>query len=112
MVYSDKEFVANKIKSFRKKAKLTQMQLAEKIGITEKYLSNIETGNNLPALDSFLKIVEVLNIPLDEFGIKINTEPNKDKEQIMKIIYSATDNKLKAYLKLLNTVNEISEDLK
>ena len=32
MVFCDKEFIGNKIKEFRKKAKLTQAQLAEKIG--------------------------------------------------------------------------------
>ena len=62
MVFCDKEFIGNKIKEFRKKAKLTQAQLAEKIGLSETHMSKIETGTNTPTLENFLRIAEVLNL--------------------------------------------------
>ncbi len=38
--------LGNKIREFRKKQKLTQEQLAERIGIETNTLSNIETGKS------------------------------------------------------------------
>ena len=34
------------LRSYRKKAKITQEELAEKLGISLKYISRIENGNN------------------------------------------------------------------
>ena len=34
------------LKAYRKKAKITQEELAEKLGISLKYISRIENGNN------------------------------------------------------------------
>jgi transcriptional regulator with XRE-family HTH domain len=101
MIYSDKGFIAEKIKKARKNAKLKQSELAERIGISAKHLSKIETAKNFPALDNFLKMVEVLNLSLDDFGIKLPQETNKDKEQLLKIILSADNSEIKAYLDII-----------
>lgn len=107
MIYCDKDFIADKIKTARKRAKLKQAELAEKIGISEKHLSKIETGKNFPALDNFLKIVEVLNLSLDDFGIKVVPNTSKEKEQLLKIILSADDDQVKAYLDIILNVKNI-----
>ena len=52
---------SDKIKRAREVMKMTQYELAEKIGISEKHLSKIETGKNYPALDTFLKILLLHN---------------------------------------------------
>lgn len=54
------------LKHYRTKHGLTQKQLAEHIGYTEKSVSKWETGNALPTMDMFLKIAELFKIPLDE----------------------------------------------
>lgn len=107
MIYCDKDFIAEKIKTARKKAKLKQSELAEKIGISEKHLSKIETGKNFPALDNFLKIVEILNLNLDDFGINVSSGTSKEKEQLLKIILSADDEQVKAYLDIVLNVKNI-----
>ena len=43
----DMEVVGKRIQALRKEHKMTQQQLAEEIDISEKYLSNIETGTNI-----------------------------------------------------------------
>ena len=55
-LYDDKEFVGKKIKQLRTNAGLSQAELSEKIGMTEKNLSNIERGLQYPALNSFLNV--------------------------------------------------------
>jgi len=107
MIYCDKEFIAEKIKKARKKADLKQSELAERIGISEKHLSKIETGKNFPALDNFLKMAEILNFTLDDFGIKTEQVISKEKEQLLKIILSASDEEIKAYLGIIQNINSI-----
>ena len=67
--YDDKEFLGKKIKQLRVNSKLSQAELSEKIGMTEKNLSNIERGLQVPALNSFLRLLDVLNVSLTEFCI-------------------------------------------
>ena len=40
----NKETIAKVIKNKRQESNLTQIELAEKIGISEKHMSKIETG--------------------------------------------------------------------
>ena len=53
-----------KILYFRKKRGLTQEQLAERVGITAKYLSRIETGNfpNSVSLTTMMLIADKLSV--------------------------------------------------
>lgn len=67
MIIDDKKFIGNKIKEQRKKMKLTQFELAEKVGMHEKQLSRIEAGLHYPSLENFFKILNILDIPLSEF---------------------------------------------
>jgi putative transcriptional regulator len=45
---------------------LTQAELANRVGVSRKAISHIETGKNLPTLFVALKIADVLHRPLDE----------------------------------------------
>lgn len=68
------KYIAQVIQNARKQKGLKQSQLAEMVGISEKHLSKIETGKNYPALDNFLKMVEILNLSLKDFGLNITDE--------------------------------------
>ena len=48
--------IAHLVKSIRLKAKLTQKQFAEKLGITRQRITNYETGRTIPPGDTLLKI--------------------------------------------------------
>lgn len=50
------------IKEFRKAKKLTQKQLAEKVGISRNFLSEIENGKWDIGLDLLIKISKVLGV--------------------------------------------------
>ena len=106
MAYTDKAYIADKIRAARKKAGLTQVELAKVLGITSKQLSRIEVGTYVPSLQSFLKMVEVLKIDLKDFGIKTYKKKNPIKEEILKIINTADDKELDFYLKCLKTISE------
>ena len=61
----DKELIGKRIKEARKRIGLTQEKLAEKIGIAEVYLSEIERGIKLPSLSTFVDIINALEVSAD-----------------------------------------------
>ena len=50
------------IREKREELGLSQKELAEKSGITQSFLCDIEQGRSKPSIDTALKIAEVLNI--------------------------------------------------
>ena len=67
----------------RKKANLTQMQLAEKLGITDKAISKWERGIAMPDTSIMLKLCDILGISVNELlsGEKIDMENNNQKNE-------------------------------
>ena len=61
------------IKNARKKAGLTQSELATAIGVTQKEISRWETGTRTPQVETISNICKALNVSADillETGIK------------------------------------------
>ena len=50
------------IKERREELGLTQKELAEKAGITQSFLCDIEQGRSKPSIDTAIKIADALNI--------------------------------------------------
>ena len=61
-----KEIIPRRILFLRKKAGLTQAQLAEKVGISKPAVSGYENGKQLPSLENLIGISKVLGVSLDE----------------------------------------------
>lgn len=62
-----KALVGGRMQSLRKAKEFTQGELAEKVGISDKYLSNIECGRENPTLDTLLGVAAALGVPIWEF---------------------------------------------
>lgn len=58
--------IGRNIKLLREKHNLTQKQLAEKIGYTEKSVSKWENENGLPTLDVLIKLCDLFQLSLDD----------------------------------------------
>lgn len=58
------ELFGARIRELRKAQGLTQDQLAEILGIEQKYVSLIEHGKSYPSLDRLMRIAEALKVPL------------------------------------------------
>ena len=70
----------------RKKENLTQMQLAEKLGITDKAVSKWERGISLPDSSIMLQLCDILDISVNELlcGDKtIMENKNEKNEQLL-----------------------------
>ena len=73
-----KEIIGRRIANARKASQMTQAEFSEKIDISEKYLSRIECGKQLPSIVIVAKMCEVLNISVDELLAQSNIY-NKNK---------------------------------
>ena len=57
---------ADNLRHFRKEMKLTQEQLANRLGYTEKAISKWEQGASIPPADTLLMLADALNVGLDD----------------------------------------------
>ena len=104
-MFYDKEFLGKKFKEYRKKAKLTQEELSEKIGIAEKHYGKLERGAFTPSLETFFKLIETLKIPFEEFGIMENPN-NGTRAELIKEIYILNETQLDLYLEIAQSVKK------
>ena len=80
----------------RKRKSLTQMQLAEKLNITDKAISKWERGIAMPDTSIMLELCEILGISVNELlsGEKIIMEnENKKNEQLLLDMAKELENK-------------------
>ncbi len=108
MITEDKKFIGQKIKQQRKRLKLTQFELAEKVGIHEKQLSRIEAGLHYPSLENFIKILRVLKINLREFEEKKEINPIKD--DITQLLDDSNNKELKIYRDVIISIKKNLND--
>ena len=85
----NQEKIGKFIASCRKKQKLTQEQLAEKLGITYKAVSKWETGKGLPDASIMMDLCSILEINVNDLlsGEKVVIEQYIDKadENLIKL---------------------------
>jgi transcriptional regulator with XRE-family HTH domain len=70
----------------RKKQGLTQMQLAEKLNITDRAISKWENGRSMPDSSIMLELCGILKITVNDLlsGEKVNMENiNQKNEQLL-----------------------------
>lgn len=75
----DMTIISNFLKELRKEKELTQEQLGEMIGVTNKTISRWENGNYMPPIDCLKKLSEIYKISINEIiaGKRISDEDYK-----------------------------------
>lgn len=69
--------LGEKIKFYRKKSRLTQKQLAEAVNLSDKFISDVETGKSFPQLMNLFLIADALNVTLDDLTSDYILKNNK-----------------------------------
>lgn len=87
--------LGEKIISERKKCKLSQEDLAEKLGITRQTISNWELNETSPDLKQASKLCDIFNLSLDELT---------GKENVILTKLDKTESNSKLIIKLVKTV--------
>lgn len=76
--------IGQSIQEARKKAKLTQKELAEKVGIATITVQQYERGVRTPKIETLQKIAQALNI---DVGVLYGVEVNKGNPQYLNKLY-------------------------
>lgn len=77
----NQEKIGKFIAKCRKQRKMTQSELGERLGVTEKSISNWENGRNMPDLSLFKPLCNELNITINDLmsGEKIDKDRYQEK---------------------------------
>lgn len=96
------------LRDFRIKNKLTQEQLSEKLGISLKYISRIENGNNGVKTQTLINYMNILGITPNTLFASFISNPESAKNiEISNKIASLSDEKkdfLNSIIDLLETL--------
>ena len=103
----------NKISTFiataRTEAGLTQKELADKIGVSDKTISKWETGKSLPDISYYETLCNALNIKVNELlsGEHLNEDVYLEKAEtnFVEIIRENSISKKKVFARLLATLS-------
>ena len=109
--------IGRRIRSARKKAKLTQEQLAEKIDVTPQHVSAIETGKTKLSLPALIRISKAVNVSLDflvydEIPYLIEQYDLDAKEILDSCSTSIERQYLLDTMRLLHTMRLLQDELK
>ena len=64
---SEQQLMGTRIKNLRKEEKMSQEELASKLGISRSYLTKIENGQRGLSIEIMQKLCKVFNITMEEF---------------------------------------------
>ena len=64
--------IENKVKQYRKAARMTQSQLAERAGVSRQTISDIETGKHDPTISVALLLARAMGVKVDNLFKLIN----------------------------------------
>ena len=95
----NQEKIGKFIFELRKEKNMTQQELADKVGVTDRAISNWENGRRLPDYSILIRLCEELNISINELlsGERISKEDYSEKaEKNLKfVLKNKEDNKKK-----------------
>ena len=94
----NQEKIGKFIAYLRKEKNMTQLELAEKLGIPDRAISKWENGRGMPDLSHIQLLCEILDISINELlnGERINENQYQEKsEEIIVDTINYTENKLK-----------------
>ncbi len=100
-----KKLLGARIKELRKRADLSQDQLAEKVSIDGKYLSRIEVGKRYPSLELLDGIAYSLNVEMKELFYYLHHDnAEASPNGIADLTRTANSDELKLIHRLIHAV--------
>lgn len=94
-MHSETEMLGSIIKTARQSSKITMEALAEKVGITERYLYRIENEGKYPSYEVLYKIVRELAINPDLIFYPEKPSKDSEVEDLIRVLYNCDDRSMK-----------------
>ncbi len=104
--------IGKRIRTVRKKMKLTQEEASERCDITSSYYGNIERGNKKMSLETFGKISKGLSISSDYLLFGEGSYKPDDLEEVLEELRRKGDEKqVEKYLIIMKSISKIVDKL-
>lgn len=85
-----KQTLGMMISSLRKEKGMTQLELAKKMGVTDKAVSKWERDLSFPDINSIPQLAEVFDVSVDDLmQVKTETKENMNRNKVDEIIDTA-----------------------
>ena len=95
--------IGNRIKHFREQKNYTINKLANKAGVSQSYLRDVELENKNPTLSFLSLICDALDISLKDF-FSDESETSIQSDPVVQAVYKISPQKKATLLEFLNTI--------
>lgn len=102
MLVSDLRVIGNMLLSVRKRAGMTQAEVAEAAGLSDRTYADIERGTVNMRLETLLRICQALHVTPDELLTRHGNEPSPQKEDVLARLDACTPQEQQTALCLLD----------
>ena len=109
----DQKNVGSFLRELRKEKQLTQEQLAERFGVTNRSVSRWETGSNMPDLSILVELADFYDVDIRDIidGERKGEDMNKEEKERLQLVadYAETEkNTLLMRLRIISIVGLVS----
>lgn len=105
---SQVQLIGRKIRQLRRQRKLTQVELAEHVGIHQSDLSRMEQGEYKVGLDTLLRILQTFDLSIGEFF-----EENSRAESVLekwKMLSPSAQKEVESFIQFKRNQEQASSD--
>ena len=96
------------VSSLRKEKGMTQLELADKMGVTDKAVSKWERDLSYPDINSISKLAEILGVSVDELmQNKTNVKENENSKDLVNTICKAVGMAMGIAVVVLSVLGEL-----
>lgn len=107
----DSKVLAERLKRLRLRRNMTQEHLAELVDVTPVYISYMEHGTRVPALEKMVEICNVLGCTMDELldGF-LTAKPSNSPRTVDQLLYDCSFEERMFLIKALSAFKEFLQD--
>ncbi|RLD17041.1 MAG: XRE family transcriptional regulator [Caldiserica bacterium] len=98
------KILGKRIREERKRLNLTQEELAERVGISPKFLSDIERNRKKASLQTFFKLSQILKLNIENISAK--TEKKKYSSKFSWILDNLSQEECEILLKIIKLIQK------
>lgn len=103
MLVYDFKIIGNRLLAVRKRAGLTQTEVAEKAGLSDRTYADIERGSVNMRIETILRICDALHITPDEILTKDDSALSRRQEELIERLNACSEKDKDTALRLLDT---------
>ena len=104
--------IGKRIKRLRIQKHLTQEALGDKIGISAKHVSNIETNNAHPSIETLVELANVLECSLDYLVLEniVETQEVNYNQEFINIMKSCTSHEKRLLIEFMYALKKVLKE--